>query len=151
MAFGQIRTSKAKYKTPENIFKNEKYTDKWFVFSPGRHFQGVKIFHVKEMIEIQDKMIKRNPNKDYSCIKLKNTDAIIFDFSNNYVGPFDSLFRAKEYIVNRKLKFIRENIRKLQNILNDEIIIERYKLISGYNKTKRAKERLKEKYPEYFI
>jgi len=134
---------------------NEEFKGKWVVRTSGRHFQDAKILDSNAMAEIQDLKYKRFQESIFECdweIGIMPISVIPNDFTTTYIGYFDSLFEAKEYLIKQRIQFVHRNISQISNLgITDEIIFNRYKQIQGLEKTKRALKKWQEKHPEYFI
>jgi hypothetical protein len=134
---------------------NEEFKGKWVVRTSGRHFQDAKILDSNAMAEIQDLKYKRFQESifDYDWeIGIMPPSTIPNDFTTTYIGYFNSLFEAKEYLIKQRIQFVHRNISQIANLgITDEIIFNRYKQIQGLKKTERALKNWQEKHPEYFI
>jgi hypothetical protein len=150
----------------ENIFET-KHKDKWFVFTSGPHMEDAKIFNSKEMAKKQQEKLDRHDAKSTSpaintppvrntymspVIKLTQPNGMILSFSSNYIGPFDSFFMAKKYILQKKMASIDHQASKLRkDFLNNDEFIATFKRLKGYYKIEKALESHYDKYPEYML
>jgi hypothetical protein len=139
-----------------NKFRNQNL---YYIQTSGRHYMDAKIFDSKRMADIQDQKIERHKkissvwsNQRSPEISIKSPHERFTNFNLSYVGPFKSIFRAKEYILTQRMKYITNNIFELHLIgIRDPEIINMYMKKSGYKKIEKALENLRGKYPEFFI
>ena len=139
-----------------NKFKEDQlYKDKWFLFTSGNHYQDAKIYDSNRMSEFQDYMYKRYQESSFDYdweIYIKPLTMYIKDYSSNYLGPFDTLFEAKHYLLRQRIHQVERVLNEITVLgVNDKQIHDRYKQLQGLEKTKKALQNWERKHPEYMI
>ena len=128
----------------------EVYQGCWFVFLNGDAFQFTKILDLEGFIDAVD-------NAKYSYYDNRDRNEIYQEikkpFNGNYgfYGPFMSLYEAKKFTIQGRLRYIDNFVFKSTLGLNDPEVKELIKKKLGYEKTKKALRRLNYVYPEYVI
>jgi hypothetical protein len=150
-----MRKGETKEITYINEFKDDKFKDKWFICVSGPHFQDAKIFDQKTMIAIQEERNERHKRSSLTWnpeIQVQKSTPNIPRYTTTYMGPYNSFFEVKETLLRFRLDFVERLILNVTDTVGyDKVIRDRIRQIKGYEKTKKALQKWREKHPEYLI
>jgi uncharacterized short protein YbdD (DUF466 family) len=95
---------------------------------------------------------KKELDEKFTNINMKPcTIKMIPAWSRNFIGPFSGVYDAKRYILEMRLKHIKDCIMTVERFINDPEISEMIKQKMGFYKTQKAFRKWIRKHPEYQI